>query len=840
MADENINSQVLKSPLTGGEELPLNDGGKDRKTTTNDQAALANKRALEKPLLTSPDEPAESDRVIIGTNNVLWSYFKILVQNILSVFDSIIFNTSYNPVSTQESEIWWDGKFHTLNMNTGLYDDIIKLGQDQFYVFFNDTGADIDPFKVMHLKGAASFDGELYPTFEYADPRDWEKVQGTLAISCCTIVNGTLGILIRSAQKIRGGETLGIPAGSQLWISADGTGSLTATKPSFQDYALSVGGNYNEVGGNDGEIFVNFTGSIDDDFHNAWDGGIRETFNFITSSDGITVIGTLTNVINTRNLTCFFSDVGRYTLDTTTAPLTVVLTPGTDDNEQTNYVYIPISTKVLTVSTSGFPLTEHCRVATLEIQSAATTAADGGALGNQNTNDHLKTENDNGHILHIAAWIRKQFATFESGTESTFDNTGGNGYIQITGGVANQLHEQTLPAFSMLGGDEIRSWTDFSGNRPKTSNLTSITAFNDGSVWNNQWGKIVVWRMVNKTGQYSPVMFNLPNGGYNSESTALEDLDRKADYSIPNNFKSKAILVAAFTFRISGGVITYNVGYEDLRGQFPITVAGGGGGGGGGVTTYLALTDTPSTRTGKAGQALVANATETAEEYKPIGENLSFLYWQYNDSTSDIDPGAGKFIIGSGFINISTFLFNGAGIGNKLENIKNGATIYLQNRESNQVYKSLNITSDGVDNTTYYKFTQTIFDDDGILALDAICGFDITQAPLDITREESSLSVITNDIELDFNSKNELVSNNRVSVTANATVSLANATNARFATFKVTISNLATLTFPSGSISGDDRWSSLVWTPTENGAYTVSIYITGSEYDVIISQNPAV
>lgn len=780
MPDENINSQILKSPLTGSEELPLNDSGKDRKTTTTDQANLSIKKSLERPLLSSPDEPDDNDRVLFGQGsssyNIIWSRFKELIQGVLSIFDSILFNTSYDPTSTVEAEVWWDNKYHTLKINTGLYDDLIRLGQDQFYVFYNDTGVDIDPFKVLHLKGATSFDGELYPTFELADPRDWQKIQGTLAISCCTIANGTLGILIRSSQKISGGETLGIPAGSQLWIANDGTGSLTDVKPSFQDYALSVGGNYNEVGGNDGEIFINFTGSIDDDFHNAWDGGIRETFNFTTSSDGVNVTGLLENVINTRNLTCFFSDVGRYTLDTTTSPLTIALTPGTDGNEQKNYVYIPIETKVLTLSTSGWPLTEHCRVAELEIQSAATTQADGGTLGNQNTNDHLKTENDNGHILHIAAWIRKQFATFESGTEATFDNLGGGGYIDITGGTANQLHEQTLSAFSMIGGDFIRAWNDNGGLRPKLSNLASITAYSDGSSWNNEWGKIVVWRVVNKTGQYSPVMFNLPSGGYNSEANALSDLQQKADYSIPNNFKTKAILIAAFTFRISGGVITYSTGYEDLRGQLPIVVAGGGGGGGGGggVTTYLALTDTPSTRIGQAGKVLTANAGESADEYTEIHKNTPLLFWQYNDSTLDEAPGAGKFLVGSGFINISNLLFNsGADVGNTLINIKNGSTIYAQNRNTTERYYSINVTGDAINNTTYYKIPISVFDENEPLVLDDIIGFNIflnsgggspirpiTQTGIPITVDGG-----TTDLPVDNTSKKFLISDTVASQT---------------------------------------------------------------------------
>lgn len=539
---------------------------------------------------------------------------RTLLSNTNLTPNSIKFNTSYEPIATQEGELFWNGKWHTLEYDTGLGASI-RVGKTLYDVFYNNTGATIPALSALHLKSAVLFNSELYPTFELADASDYEKIQGTIAISCCDVLDGALGVCVRDATKIKG-DTSAWPSGSQLWVSDDGSGSLTNIKPEFPSASISVGGNYNQESAPNGEVFVNITSTFGDIFHESWDGSVIESFDFLVASDGVNVVGTLSNVNPLLDLTLNFSD-GTFRLDTTTSPLTIALTPGTDDLEITNYVYIPKSTKALTLSTNGWPTTEHVRIAQLELQSAATTQVDGGALGNQNINDHIKKEGDNGHILHITSWIRKQFCTWDSGSEATFDNTGGNGYILITGGVANQLHEQSLSSFSMIAGDQVRVWNDFSGNRPKLSNLSAITAYSNGSSWNNQWGKIVVWRGVNKSGEYSPVMINLPSNGYNSESAALADLSNYADYSIPNNFKTKAILIAAFTFRISGGAITYISGYEDLRGTIPISTAGGGAGGGAGATTYLALTDTPSTRVGKAGNVVVVNAGESADEYEP-------------------------------------------------------------------------------------------------------------------------------------------------------------------------------------------------------------------------------
>lgn len=583
---------------------------------------------MPKELFNQPttSEPSDEDRIALGQpsvsggKNLKWSRFKEIVQSLLSTFDSILFNTSYVPTLTEEGEIYWNGKYYTIEIDTGL-GKTITVGNEKYVVFHNDIGEEIQPGRVLHLKGGALVSGEIYPTFEYADATTYEKIQGTLTVSMHSVAIGAIGLCAVFSQKIKGVDTSSIPAGSQLWVSTAGNGTLTDTKPEFPNYAISVGGNYTQDP--QGEIFVNFTTQFGDIYNESWSGSILETFDFKTSSDGVNVIGTLSNSDPLRDLTLNFSD-GPSTLDTTTAPLTIALTPGTDANEQTNYVYIPKATKVLTVSTSGWPTVEHARIAQLDIQSAATTQADGGTLGNQNTNDHIKKEDDNGHILHIAAWIRKQFATMskKDGSEATFDNTGGNGYIQITGGIMTQLHEQTLSSFSMPG-ESIRVWNDFSGNRPKISNLTSITAYSGGSTWNNEWGKIVVWRVGNKSDEYAPVMINLPSNGYNSEANAIADALFYADYSIPDNFKTKAVLIGAFTFRISGGVITYNSGYEDLRGQIPIVVAGGGGGGAGGVTTFLGLTDVPNSYTGQSGSVPEVNAAETALEFVPKG-------WIYN------------------------------------------------------------------------------------------------------------------------------------------------------------------------------------------------------------------
>jgi hypothetical protein len=537
------------------------------------------------------------------------------------IFDKIKLNPDSGVTLTEEGQIKWNDNFYTPEYNTGL-GTTVTIGNIEYVVFYNDTGAEIQSGRTMHLLAGVIISGQLYPTFEYADPRDWEKVQGTLGMVIHNVPNNSLGLIADRAQEISA-DTSGVPAGVQLWIKPDGTGDFTEIKPQSPNIAISIGGSYDSDV--NGHVFFNITSNINEMFDDAWDGSIIESFDFTVSSNGTTVTGRLRNADNTRKTVIQFS-TGLYTIDTVTTPYTIELIPGTDANLSTNFVYIPESTKNITVSTSGWPTDEHAKVAEINLQSAATTQVDGGALGNQNVNDHIKTTGNNGHILHITEWIRKQFATIRKrdNSEASLDNTGGNGYINISAGVMSQLHDQILTAFSMPT-DSIRVWNDVSGNKPKITNLTSVTAYSDGSTWNNQWGKIVVWRVGNQTGEYSPVMFNLPSNGYNSEQSAIEDLSQYANYSIPDSLKTKAVLIGSFVFRISGGVITYNGGaaYEDLRGQLPIIVAGGSGGSG--VSTLLALSDIfISDYTNKANQFLKVVPGENGADAQPNSNSIVF------------------------------------------------------------------------------------------------------------------------------------------------------------------------------------------------------------------------
>jgi hypothetical protein len=548
-------------------------------------------------------------------------------------FDYITLNTD-PPVVTDAGTLIWNKNEYTIDVITGL-GAVVQVGQELLLLYFNDTGVTITDGQVLHPKAGTTIGGVEIPTPELAIANKWEKSEGTLTVATHDIAPGELGFSTRFG-RVRGINTSGFTPGQTLWLSATTPGALTGTRPEFPNYAISMGGALNSELAPDGEIFVSVTRSIEDTFNEAWDGSARETFDFLVTSDGAIVTGTLTNVDTALDLTLFFSD-GYYTFDTTPGA-TIALTAGTDSNPATNYVYIPKSTKALTISTSGWPAEEYCQIALLEVQSAASVQSEGGAERNQNINNHIKYEGDNGHIVHIGDWIRRQNATWESGTESSLTGVSTNGYIQVTGGSVSQAHIQAVDSFSMPTRDIIIRNDNVTPNR-RTNNLNTITAYSTGTSWNNEWSKVVVWGIANKSGEADFYKLNLPSAGYNSEANAIADALNYADYTIPSEFKGSGFLVGAFVIRISGGTVTYNGGtaYQDLRGTVPNNIAGGGGGSG--VTTYLGLTDTPISYTGQGGKLAAVNSGETAQEFI---EHYEVIQLACSDEDTALTAGTAK------------------------------------------------------------------------------------------------------------------------------------------------------------------------------------------------------
>ena len=294
------------------------------------------------------------------------------------------------------------------------------------------------------------------------------------------------------------------------------------------------------------------------------------------TSDGDTVLLNIEKS-GTGDIRILFSD-GIFTFDCT--PITnIALTAGTDASPQINYVYIPQSTKVLTKSLTGFPGTEHFSVATVICQSAASLQIYG-AYKVHAWMDHVWTEGDNGHLLHINSWIRHQPTTWVSGVELTptiteQSETEDNIDIATTAGVIAHLHKFVFPVFNTAVASSVYIVNKFGANYTRITDLNAANETSAGdAITINKYTNLVIWGVQSESPEDCKLFLNLPVGFHNTQSAALLDSEKYSNYNIPVDFVGAGFLIAKLTLKYTTGTWTL-IENLDLRGQFPSIFAGG-------------------------------------------------------------------------------------------------------------------------------------------------------------------------------------------------------------------------------------------------------------------------
>lgn len=492
---------------------------------------------------------------------------------------------------------------------------------EEYFKIHNATGETLYDGKVVHTLGTLDAGG--LPNIGLAISNTHEGIDGTIFVTTYDIPDGQDGFVIFRG-KITNIDTDHLNLGT-VYLSTTISGEMTNTRPEFPSYVVKIGEcSIKDI--SDGEITVSIHGHETETNINFWNGVFRESFDFRTSSAGVTVTGTLTPTNGHPDMTMMFSD--GFTMLDTDPGASILLTAGLDDNPQTNYVYIPKSTKALTVSISDWPTAEHIRVAELVLRSAATTATDG-ALRNQNWNDHMQsTDSHQGHLTHITSAIREKIgATWKSGVEgsSTIDagSTPDDVWVVTTAGRVQHMHEQDFPAFDTETGDDLHIVNHSSTPYVTITNLNTQLLDASGNSLNNKSFSFVLWGVANKTNEISHLMINLPSDNYafSSPNDAVTDAFNYAVYDIPAQFQGIGFLIARFTYRYRNDEWEL-FDTEDLRGKIP-NVTAGGGAGGTGVTTYLGLTDTPSAYTGHANKVVAVTPSETALEFTSLSGTIN-------------------------------------------------------------------------------------------------------------------------------------------------------------------------------------------------------------------------
>jgi len=313
---------------------------------------------------------------------------------------------------------------------------------------------------------------------------------------------------------------------------------------------------------------------------NFFNGSFLETFDALVTSDGAIVTLTITNASSGDLTTRFSSGYSIFT-----GGSTIALTAGSDTSPTSNYIYILESDPTsLVKSTTEWPATEHIKVAYFFVPSAGFVQTNGAYI-NQNWNDHAQNTTSQGHMTHMTERSRRDGAYYFSGvdgngTSGYLTPTASNVELKSTAGVIYQMHKHTVPAFDTSGGDMVlvKNWSGTPYN--DITNLFDITEDSTGSsIGNNKYFNLVLWAVANKSGEFSPMIINLPSGSYNTQSAAENDTSGFDDFSVPREFNlesSTAFLVARITIQKK---TTWAVASTvDLRGTTPQTAKGGAAG----------------------------------------------------------------------------------------------------------------------------------------------------------------------------------------------------------------------------------------------------------------------
>jgi len=516
-----------------------------------------------------------------------------------------------------------------------------KIGRDFHIRVYNDTGSALLKGKVCYLSGVHT-DGVFTVSLAKSD----------LATTCLATIGFTdheIGIgehgYIKTLGVVEGLSNTGHTTAAALWLSDTTAGGYTETKPDSPSYCILLG-TCGKVGDSDGSIDV----KVDDEGNTdglikIYNGLILESYTVtVLSDEGVVTV--LTERTGGGDLNLIFD--GDFTHFDSTPAASIAINHGTDTVPVLNYVFIPKSTRDLTVTTTGFPAKDtgqYVPIGTFLCQSPETVETDG-LLKFHAWSDHLAHTNGEGHFQHWNRWIREQPATYLKGI--TFNAIVGVGQFDVTATVGSmlQLHEHPTDPFDTTGLSVVYVFNDPVTSYKKVGDLTAELTDSSGGSLSGRMYSFVFWIAGNEGSGNDKLFCNLPSDSYSVAASAIRDTDGYTDRSIPKEFKGVGVLISRVTVRhqTTGGGTWTLLDLEDLR-----EGAGGGTGGtgGGGVDSYLELTDTPNSFTGQAARTHIVNAGETGLEFAyPTGYRGNMTTAQ-RDALSD--PALGDWILNTEF-----------------------------------------------------------------------------------------------------------------------------------------------------------------------------------------------
>jgi len=461
-------------------------------------------------------------------------------------FDGIQFDAAVSEPTHSEGKLFYDQTNKTLALHNDEADITLQFGQEEWIRVYNDTGAEIANGSAVYITGVQSGFPEV--TKGIATSKNAADV-----IGCATHLIGIAeyGYVTRGGI-VRDINTVGFTAGQSVFLSEATAGEFQATTPSLPNYEVHLG-HVVEVGAS-GSIFVEVKNREADYVEIAAvnDGMAFDKPELAVVSDG----GLQLDIQKVGGGDIdYLIDGSRSTLDCTTGSgvggkARVALTAGADVNTPaTNYIYVTDGSGTLTLNASTtLPTGAFGWLAKVVVPDATTWATTGEYVIQRYAEAF---QNDSrGALSHTREKLRALGAVYISGgTQTLTIDTGAapdSVHLEVASASVYQLHRQTFPAFT-TGPYYYGNGTNI---YEKVDNLNEVLELSDGTaILDNQRYNLVIWGAVNYDTGDCKLFVNVPNGIYTNDSQAAADRDNTADYSVPDDMRSAAFMIARVCLR---------------------------------------------------------------------------------------------------------------------------------------------------------------------------------------------------------------------------------------------------------------------------------------------------
>jgi hypothetical protein len=147
---------------------------------------------------------------------------------------SLKFNTASGTPAYTAGQLFWDEPNKTLTLQTGTTN--LQIGQEQYLLVTNSSGASIGEGKVVYISGATL--GK--PTISLAIASSSSTADAVIGVTTQVIADGSSGF-VTVAGVVNTLDTSAYVAGQTIYLSPSVAGSFTSTTPTSPDYVVHLG-----------------------------------------------------------------------------------------------------------------------------------------------------------------------------------------------------------------------------------------------------------------------------------------------------------------------------------------------------------------------------------------------------------------------------------------------------------------------------------------------------------------------------------------------------------------------------------------------------------------------